>query len=367
MPDPGIFQFIGESVDAALASFVMATAQSVISAIMPIATLGATIYFSILGYMMIAGRLQGPGSAVLIQAVKFIVISAIALSAGGYNAWVVDVIRGLEDGLAAAFSGTAGEAPMSVYATVDTTLGRGWEIAAQLWEQAGNRGLSEISMGIGELVNATVIALATLVVGIPAGAMIVVAKATLTLLLGVGPLFVVCLMFPVTARWFEQWVAQVMTAVFTIALTAAVAAFLMKIFAAFIGNVDITGEQNTLFTALSLTVLSVVILMLLYRVGGIAAGLAGGVSAAAITFGHMARGASSAASAPGRLGRAANEMLNPVSNRLDPGSGLQTSSRRLEHVAMGRSVFVPDPAYRRALADRLRSTVAMKNSVRGGS
>lgn len=188
MPDPGIFQFIGESVDAALISFVMATAAEVIAAIMPIATLGVTIYFAIMGYMLIAGRLQNPAGAVMIQGIKFLAISALALSVSGYNTWVVDVIRGLEDGLASAFAGTAGAAPMSVYATIDTTLGQGWDIAADLWEQAGNRGLTEIPMAIGEYVNAIVIGISTLIVGLPAGAMIVVAKATLILLLGIGPL-----------------------------------------------------------------------------------------------------------------------------------------------------------------------------------
>lgn len=362
MPDPGIFQFIGESVDAALISFLMVTAAEVINAIMPIATLGVTIYFSIMGYMMIAGRLQNPAGAVMIQGVKFIVISALALSVGGYNSWVVDVIRGLEDGLSAAFAGTSGAPPMSVYATIDTTFGKGWSIAADLWEQAGNRGITELSMAIGEYVNALVIGIATLIVGLPAGAMIVVAKATLTLLLGIGPLFVMCLMFPVTAKWFEQWFAQVMTTIMTIALVAAVAGFMMKIFAAFIGTVDITGEQNTLFTALSLSVLSIVIVLLLYRVGGLAAGLAGGMSAAAITFGQMAAGSASVAGAPGRLGRGTNDMLNPVATRLDPATGLQTSARRLEHLAMGRSVFVPNPAYREALQERLRSTLRRKDN-----
>ena len=299
----------------------------------------------------------------MIQGVKFIAISALALSVSGYGTWVVDVIRGLEDGLASAFAGTSGSPPMSVYATIDTTLGQGWDIAADLWEQAGNRGMTEIPMAIGEYVNAFVVGFATLVVGIPAGAMIVIAKATLTLLLGVGPLFVMCLMFPVTAKWFEQWFSQVMTAIITIALIAAVAGFMMKIFSAFIGTVDITGEQNTLFTALSLSVLSIVILLLMYRVGGLAAGLAGGMSAAAITFGRMAMGAASVAGMPGRAGRSVNDMVNPVSNRLDPTTNLQTSSRRFEHVAMGRSVFAPNPAYRNALQERLRSTFGNSHNM----
>src|SRR5690606_25002682 len=143
MLDPGIFQFIGESVDSALASFITGTVGSVIDAIMPIAILGATLYFSIMGYMMIAGRLQNPAGAVVIQGIKFICISAIALSVSGYNSWVIDVVRGLEDGLASAFAGrSSAGGSLSVYATVDSTLGQGWDIAADLWEQAGNRGLT---------------------------------------------------------------------------------------------------------------------------------------------------------------------------------------------------------------------------------
>lgn len=362
MADPGIFQFIGESVDTALNSFVEVTAGQVISGIIPIAILGATIYFAFAGYMIIAGRLQMPAGTLMLQAVKFIVVSALALSVGGYNNWVVGSIHGLEDGLAAMFAGTnsTGE-PMSVYATVDTTLGKGWDIAAELWERAGNRGLTEISMAIGEYVNALVIGIATLVVGLPAGAMIVVAKAMLTLLLGIGPIFVMCLMWSVTARWFEQWFAQVMTAIITIGLVAAVAAFMMKIFAAFIGGVDLEGDQNTLFTALTLAVLSIVILLLLYKVADLAAALASGLSIGAITFGRMAAGSQQFVTSPGRFARGANDTLNPVSNRLDPRTQLQTSSRRLEHVAFGRTVA--NSQYREALKERRRSSWNPRNTV----
>lgn len=367
MPDPGIFQFVGESVDRALNAFVGATAGQVIADITPFAMLGATIYFALAGYMIIAGRIQTPGGTVMIQAVKFAVVAALALSLDGYNNWVVGVVHGLESGVASMFSGTgsAGQ-PMSVYATLDATLGKGWAIAADLWESAGTRGVTQLGMAIGEYVNAVVIALATLVVGLPAGAMIIVAKATLTLLLGIGPLFVMCLMWSVTARWFDQWLAQVMTAILTIALVAAVAAFMMKIFAAFVGGIDTGTDQNTLFAALSLATLSLVIMVLLYKTGSIASGLAGGISLGTITFGQMAAGAAGGAAMPGKAGRAVNNTLNPVSNRLDPVTGLQTTSRRFEHVLQGRSAFVPNPAYRDAVMSRYREAFRGKNQIKEG-
>lgn len=287
--NPGVFQYIGDSVELAMNSFVAATSAQVIVDFLPIAVAGATIYFALIGYMIIAGRIQTPGGTLLLQAVKFLVLLGLAMSANGYNQWVVGSIRGLENGITQAFSTTGSSGgSVTVYGTLDETLGKGWDIAGALWERAMNRGVTELPASIGDYVNAIVIGLATAIVGLPAGAMIVVAKASLTLLLGIGPLFVMCLMWKPTARWFDAWFAQVMTAILTIALVAAVAAFMMKIFAAFIGGVQLDGDQNTLFTALSLAVLAAVLMTLLYKAGGLASGLAGGLSLGAITFGQMA-------------------------------------------------------------------------------
>lgn len=225
-----------------------------------------------------------------------------------------------------------------------------------------NRGVTELAAAIGDIAVATVVAAATIVVGLPAGAMIVVSKASLTLLLGIGPLFVMCLIWKPTARWFDAWFAQVMTAVLTIALVAAVAAFMMKIFAAFVGRIDLQSDQNTLFTALQLTVLSIVLMILLYKTGSLAAGLAGGLSLGAITFGQMAAGAASGAGLPGRAGSAVHNTLNPLSTRLDPTTGHQTTSRRLEHLAMGRSVFAKNPSYRDAVMERYRAAWGKRES-----
>lgn len=87
MADPGIFQFVGESVDKAMDSFVGATSAQVIADFAPIAMLGATIYFALMGYMIIAGRIQTPGGSVLLQAVKFLVLFSLARWAGTTTGW----------------------------------------------------------------------------------------------------------------------------------------------------------------------------------------------------------------------------------------------------------------------------------------
>ena len=210
-------------------------------------------------------------------------------------------------------------------------------------------------MAVGEYINACIIALATLIIALPAGAMIVMAKAVLSIMIGIGPLFVMLLMWAPTKQFFDRWFSVVMTALFQIALLAAVLSFAIKAFLAFVGPVDIDSDQNPLFTSLQLLVVSSVMLYILYTVNNYAAQLAGGMSSAAITFGGMARSAAGMASAPGRAAGGLNNMVNPTSTRLDPRTGHQTTARRAEHLAMGRSIWARNPAYRDGVKERLAS------------
>lgn len=70
----------------------------------------------------------------------------------------------------------------------------------------------------------------TLIIAIPVGAMEIVAKIMLTLMLGIGPFFIAMLMFPVTAKWFDSWFGQVMTYIMQIALVTTVLGMGMKFF-----------------------------------------------------------------------------------------------------------------------------------------
>lgn len=355
MAGPMLFQFIGETIDTALNTYVNTTTGAIIYTFVTLAVLLTTFHYVMSGLMMVLGKVEAPFSSFLVSCGKFLVISAFALNADMYLTWVVEAIRGLEAALAASFSGTNGIAPTSVYGVVDDAFGKGMDLAAQLWEKAGNRGLTETNMAIGEYINAVIIAVATLIIALPAGAMIVMAKAVLSIKLGIGPLFVMLLMWAPTKQFFDRWFAVVMTSVLQIALLAAVLSFAIKAFLAFVGPVDIDSEQNPLFTSLQLLVVASVMLYVLYTVNNYAAQLAGGMSTAAITFGGMARNAAGMASAPGRAAGGVNNMVNPMSTRLDPRTGHQTTARRAEHLAMGRSVWARNPAYRAGVMERMAS------------
>lgn len=354
MAGPMLFQFIGETIDTALNTYVNTTSSAVVDTLITTAVLLTAFHYTMNGLMMTLGKVEAPASTFAISCGKFLLISAFSLNADNYSTSVVEAIRGLESGFTAAFSGSNGVTPMSVYATVDDAFGKGMDIAAQLWETAGKRQLSEIGMAIGEYITATIIAVSTLVIALPAGAMIVVAKAVMSIMLGIGPLFIMLLMWTPTQPYFDRWFSVVMTSIFQIALDAAVLSLAVNAFLAFIPT-DIDSDQNPLFTSLQLLVVASVMVYVLYNVNNYAAQLAGGISTAAITFGGMVRSAAGVATAPGRVAGGVNNMVNPVSNRLDPRTGQQTSARRLEHLAMGRSLIARNPAYRQGVHERMRA------------
>ena len=60
--------------------------------------------------------------------------------------------------------------------------------------------------------NALIVYAATLLIAVPAGAMIIVAKGMLSIMLGIGPVFIMMLLFgQFTSKWFDSWFAQVIT------------------------------------------------------------------------------------------------------------------------------------------------------------
>lgn len=212
-----------------------------------------------------------------------------------------------------------------------------------------------MGMAIGEYINGTIIIVATALLGIPAGGMIVVAKAALYLMLGVGPLFLALLLWPATSKFFDSWFGQCMTYAIRIALISAVLGMAFKGFDGVIGNVDLDSEQNPLFTALVLLAFTLVMFWLLKEANDIAGALAGGANSAAITLRGMATGAM----APMRtLART----INAPSTRRDMQSGMMSTAGRLNHMVAGNTMW--NPAYRQHVMQNLGKNWG---SARGGS
>lgn len=338
MDNPIIFQFIGSFLDNALNAFVNVTAGNVITTFTLFALGATTLQLTLQGYSIAFGYVEQPWSNFLKSCVKFILISAFALNDDMYTEWILGSIHSLETAFTGAFAGADPDvASSTVYQVVDGALGKGWGIAGDLWERASNRGWRETGMALGEFFNAIIIALATGLIAVPVGGMIVVAKTGLTLLLGIGPFFIMALMWPATARFFDSWFGQVMTYIMRIALLAAVLGLAFKGFDAVINNVDLDSEQNPLFTSLILITFTAVMFWLLAEANNVAGHLAGGVSSSAITLRGMAQGATAPM-------RGAANAINGQTTRRHMQSGMMVTAGRLNHLVAGNTLW--NPAYR---------------------
>lgn len=354
MSAPFIFRFVGDSLSNLTDHYVTAASAGLTGALGPVALAGVTLFITIYGLLVIAGKIQQPFQDFLLKAGKIAIIAAIALNAGNYMSWVVGSIQGLESGLIAAMSagGSTGLDTSSTYALLDSSIGNAADKAALAMEKVGEKKWYNVAGWAPWLITALLMYAGIVIFFLVGGAMVVMAKFALALMLAIGPLFIMALLWTPTAGFFDRWIGQTLTYVFTIVLLAAVLSMAITIFNELITNTVYDDESNVLFIGVQILFISGILAFIILQIAGMASGIAGGAGMAALSMRQLV----GVATAPGRAMTGTARMVNPVSNRLDPRTGLQTSSSRAEHLAMGRSVFAPNPAYRAALQERLRST-----------
>ena len=362
-PDVMLFRFVGESVENAIAAFVEPAASNIISAVGGTALIGSTLYLAIVGALIIAGYLSNPFWDVVKTCIKIAIVGSIALSAGNYMSWVVGSIDGIQTGLAGALNTLGGPPPDSIYETLDKSLGNAFSLAGECFDHANDSGW-DMGAALGWWFCGVAIGLGAVGFTLLGGAIIIMAKFSLAALFALGPVFIMCLMWPATARFFDAWFSQAMNYVFTIVIAALFMSFALAAFDKFVDGADVSGDgtNSPLFAALQIVGCTGIFAYLLLKSSEIAGGLAGGASMAALTIRQMVSPATATAHAVSGGATSMGRIVNPISNRLDPKTGLQTSSSRAEHLYMGRTIL--NPAYRKAVTDH-RTENRGSNTVKG--
>lgn len=334
-----MFQWLGGSIDMTLNSFVETTSANVISSFIGTFTLGGGLFFAVMGLMAMGGYIDAPVKHLFKSCFKWVIIGGLALNSTTYMGWVVEALRGLETGIADAFSATGSPAPAkSVYEVLDKAVNDGFKIGADMMSKMGKRSWYEAGAMFWDLINSIIIYVATLLIALPAGAMIIVAKVMLSIMLGIGPFFIAMLLFgQVTAQWFDRWFSQVMTYIMQIALTTTVLSLGIKFFSTLSAEVLASKTDHPIATMLEILMLSGVIFYMLQKAYEVGGALAGGVATAGITLRQMAQGAV----APGAT---IHNAVNPVTTRRDMQSGMMTTARAANHWVAGNTAW--NPAYR---------------------
>lgn len=307
-----VFQGIGGTIDNATAAFVTNVSSDMISTITPWAISGAALYFTLYGYLIIAGKVQQPFGDFLVKSAKIALIGALALNVGNYLALVVETLKGLEAALAAAVgSGGTG----TIYGTLDATLGQGMDLIAQCMQNAREAGWTELTSAYAWYVCAVLIAVGLTLVVVVGGIAIVMSTMLLKILFAIGPLFIMALLFPVTARFFDQWIGYILNHILIVVLTATVLTLGVMIYEHELAKVTVgTGDQNMALIAFELLIIAGILYAVINGVAGMASALAGGLSMAVLSIGQMTGAARSAAAVGKGAGQTAGKTIAGVGN-----------------------------------------------------
>lgn len=341
MDDPMVFQFIGDTVKNATDAFVTPAASNLMFALQMVALTGVTLYIVLTGYAISTGAIESPFWTFIKQCIKIVIIAAFALTVDGYVDSVMPALAGLESGLADALNTTGGPPPASIYEVLDKSLGKGLEIVGQCFQKADEAGWN-IGAALGWVIAGLVVAAGTVLVTMLGGANIIVAKFSIAIIFALGPLFIMALMFPATAKFFDSWLGQALNYILTVVIMAVIMTFAMKAYDVFIESADFSGsgEANPMFAALQIGALTGVLIWIILQVSGIASGLAGGISMAAMGIRHLTMPVTDTK----RMVMGAGNMVNPMTTRRDMQSGMMVTARRANHLIAGNTMW--NPAYR---------------------
>ena len=268
-------------IDTATAMFITDISSRSIAEITPLVISGLTLTFIFYGLLIIRGTVEVPVMDFLGRSIRIGIIISIALTGGLYQSTIADAIVTIPDELAIALisNSTHGGNAASL---IDQSAEKGFDVAAEAFDKAGfltDTGVLYALFGV-------IILLATGILVSIGAAFILIAKISLAILAGLGPIFIIALLFQSTQRFFEVWAAQIFNYTLLIVLFAAVFGLMINIFASYMSEMKFDGIQSISYGLGGALILSVAMIIVLLQLPSMATGLAGGL---AISFINEAR------------------------------------------------------------------------------
>lgn len=279
-----VFQFLLEDVLATLHTFITETSTMMATIAGAAGSTIFAIYVIFWGMAILSGKVQEPLVDGFMRIIRGVVILAFATSAGIYSEHIVEFFWTVPGAIGAevAQAGSSGDFAMTdntaTAQMLDASLGKGLKAGESAWNLAS---ATDLFASIGYIAIAVFTWVFVAIVCAAAGALVLVSNIGLSIMLGLGPIFILCAMFESTQQLFVAWSRQVITfAVFFIVLAAAIT-LTFGFFVGFIDTLDMANASELIVNFLKLICVSAACLFVLWRVESMASGLAGGVGLAA--------------------------------------------------------------------------------------
>lgn len=261
-------------------TYITGSTVAVANAIAPAASALLGLYVILWGVASLRGMIQEPIGDAAVRILKIALIFGLAIQLGHYNEIIVDVFFNGPEQLARMLTGAKDNA--SAVAGLDQILEAGYTIGKAFWDKggvvSGDTGMYFVALAIWGI---------SVAVTAYAAFMIVLAKIALSIVLSLGPIFIISLLFQPTASFFNAWIQQLSNYGLLMILTVAANVFILTLFqraATGAAAISSLGQIDTLFPFLITGVIS---LLVVAQLPSIAAGLAGGLGLSSYAAGRL--------------------------------------------------------------------------------
>lgn len=203
-----MFTWVGSQFDVLLGTYVVGVVAKLMSAIAPVALSLLTLWVALYGWAVLRGEVAESVPAFVWKLFKIGLVFAFALQSGIYVAHIVDTANALSTGVATTFLPAAVD-PTTVsspYALLDAFNDQASQLTLDLLKEAG---ITRLDL----LFAAVVCSIGNVVFLCMALFVISLAKLVLTFTLAVGPVFLLCLAWRPSQRFFDSWLSMLLNAV----------------------------------------------------------------------------------------------------------------------------------------------------------
>lgn len=273
-----MFNWVGGQFDSILGTYVLGVVTSLVAAITPIALIAMTIWVALYGWAVLRNEVSETVPTFLWKVFKIGIVLAFALQTGFYVANVSGTANSLAMGVASTFLPAAVD-PATVstpYALLDKFNDDASSQVADIMKEAS-------MFRLDLLLAAAIFSIGSVAFLCIALFVVTLSKLFLTFVIAVGPLFILCLAWRPTQRFFDSWLSMVLNAV---VLTWF--AFFALGLSAFMGNQMfiaiqsgggfLGGAFNVLGESMRYCVLMILMAIICFQAPSLASALTGGAA-----------------------------------------------------------------------------------------
>jgi type IV secretion system protein VirB6 len=273
-----MFDWVGSKFDAILNTYVLDVVTTLMTALAPIALSTMTLWVALWGWAVLRNEVSETVPQFIWKAFKIGVVLTFALQAGFYVSNVADTANDLAMGVAATFlpSGVDPATVATPYALLDKFNDDSSAQVADIMKEASMFRLDLVLAAIVFSIGSVVFLCVSLFV-------VTLAKLLLTFVIAVGPLFILCLAWKPTARFFDSWLSMVLNAVvltwfafFALGLSTYMGAAMFK--AIMDGGGFLGGTFNVLGESTRYCVLMILMAIICFQAPSLASALTGGAA-----------------------------------------------------------------------------------------